>query len=88
MCPVFALLGTPTTLLILGAVAALLFGERLPEVVRTLGKGLWEVKNGVRGIQEEIEDAVKSAVSVEPPSRRQKPEDRGEAPPPKVEPPP
>ena len=48
MCPVFALLGTPTTLLILGAVAALLFGERLPEVVRTLGKGLWEVKNGVR----------------------------------------
>ena len=88
MCPVFALLGTPTTLLILGAVAALLFGERLPEVVRTLGKGLWEVKNGVRGIQEEIEDAVKSAVSVEPSARRQESEKHEEVPPPKIEPPP
>ena len=55
MCPVFAFLDNPLMLLMLGALAVLLFGERLPEVARSFGKGLMEFKNGVRGIQQEIE---------------------------------
>ena len=88
MCPVFAFLDNPVTLLVLGAVAVLLFGERLPEVARSIGKGLMEVKNGMRGIQEEIESAVNSATSIDSIPRYQEPDDREEATAPKFEPPP
>ena len=88
MYPVFALIDSPLTLLVLGALAVLLFGERLPEVARSFGKGLMQVKNGVRGIQQEIENAVNSATSVDPSPRCHEPEDREEATAPKFEPPP
>jgi sec-independent protein translocase protein TatA len=39
--------------LILG-IAVLLFGKRLPEVGRTLGKGIVEFKKGIRGLEEEF----------------------------------
>ena len=48
MHPVFAFLDNPVTMLVLGALAVLLFGERLPEVARSIGKGLMEVKKGSR----------------------------------------
>jgi sec-independent protein translocase protein TatA len=35
----------------------LLFGNRLPEVGRSLGKGIIEFKKGVKGVQDEIEEA-------------------------------
>ena len=44
-------------LLVLGAIAVMLFGERLPEVARSFGKGLMEFKKRVHGIQQEIESA-------------------------------
>lgn len=87
MPPVFAFLDNPVTMLILGALAVLLFGERLPEVARSIGKGLMEVKKGVHGIQREIEDAVNSAVTVDTSPRYQEPEEREEATAPKFEPP-
>ena len=88
MCPLFAFgFESPTTLLILGALAVLLFGERLPEVARSIGKGLMEVKKGVHGIQREIEDAVSSATSIDTTSPYQEPEEREEATAPKFEPP-
>ena len=88
MCPLFAFgLESPTTLLILGALAVLLFGERLPEVARSIGKGLTEVKNGVRGIQKEIESAVSSATSIDTTPRYREPEQREESTAPKFEPP-
>ena len=65
MHPLFAFLDNPVMLLVLGAIAVMLFGERLPEVARSFGKGLMEIKSGIRGIQQEIEDAVTSATSVE-----------------------
>ena len=65
MCPVFAFLDNPVTMLVLGALAVLLFGERLPEVARSIGKGLMEVKKGMHGIQQEIESAVNSATTVD-----------------------
>jgi sec-independent protein translocase protein TatA len=41
-------LGT-TELLILGAIVLLLFGTRLPKVMRSLGEGIVEFKRGVQG---------------------------------------
>jgi sec-independent protein translocase protein TatA len=94
MHPVFALLDNPLMMLALAALAVLLFGERLPEVARSIGKGFMEVKKGVHGIQQEIENAVNSATTVDTPysspssSAYEEPEDRQEATAPKFEPPP
>ncbi|MCC6678530.1 MAG: twin-arginine translocase TatA/TatE family subunit [Phycisphaerales bacterium] len=43
-------------LLIILALGVLLFGKRLPEVGRSLGKGIVEFKRGLKGIGDEIED--------------------------------
>jgi sec-independent protein translocase protein TatA len=49
-------IGTPE-MLILGVVAVLLFGSRLPQVARNLGKGVTEFKKGLRGIETDIDTA-------------------------------
>jgi sec-independent protein translocase protein TatA len=92
LCPVFAfLLDDPLMMLLLGAIAVMLFGERLPEVARSIGKQFMEVKNGVRGLQDEITNAINSATTVDPPKRSTtyygEPEEREEATAPKFEPP-
>ena len=51
----------PMEMLIIGIIAVLLFGKRLPEVGRSLGKGLMEFKKGVQGIDEEVESASSTA---------------------------
>jgi len=45
-------LGT-VELLIVAGVILLLFGSRLPKVMRSLGEGIVEFKRGVQGIEEE-----------------------------------
>jgi sec-independent protein translocase protein TatA len=35
----------------------LIFGKRLPEVGRSLGKGIVEFKKGLKGVEDEVEDA-------------------------------
>jgi len=35
-------------------IALLLFGKRLPEVARSMGKGIVEFKKGVKGIEDDI----------------------------------
>lgn len=40
-------------LLILGL---LIFGKRLPEVGRSIGKGIVEFKRGIKGIEDDIDD--------------------------------
>jgi sec-independent protein translocase protein TatA len=44
-------------LLILLVVVLLLFGNRLPSVARSLGRGIVEFKKGVQGIEEDIDTA-------------------------------
>lgn len=41
--------------LVILIVALLIFGKRLPDVMRSLGKGIVEFKKGVRGIEEDVE---------------------------------
>jgi sec-independent protein translocase protein TatA len=43
-------------LLIIAGIALLIFGKRLPDVGRSLGKGIVEFKKGLKGIDEEIEE--------------------------------
>ena len=49
-----AMFGIGTTeLLIVGGIVLLLFGTRLPKVMRSLGEGIVEFKRGVQGIEDE-----------------------------------
>ena len=45
-------------LMIIGFIALLIFGNRLPSVMRSLGKSVTEFKKGVAGIEDEIDGAV------------------------------
>ncbi len=47
----------PMEIMIVGAVAVLLFGSRLPSVARSLGKSMTEFKKGLNGIEEEVASA-------------------------------
>ena len=63
MLPLFSYGGitSPQSLLIIGLIGLLLFGNRLPQVMRSLGKSVVEFKKGVNGIEDEINEAVKNA---------------------------
>ena len=52
----FGNLGT-TELLIILALGLLIFGRRLPEVGRSLGKGIVEFKKGIKGIEDDVDDS-------------------------------
>jgi sec-independent protein translocase protein TatA len=60
----FPQLGVMEMIVVMG-VAVLLFGSRLPEVGRSLGKGIIEFKKGLRGIEDELDFSGSST-----PSRR------------------
>jgi len=49
----------PLELMIVGLVVLLLFGNRLPSVMRSMGRGIVEFKKGIQGIEDEVEEAVK-----------------------------
>jgi sec-independent protein translocase protein TatA len=74
----------PQEMIVVAILGVLLFGKRLPEVGRSLGKGIVEFKKGMRGIEEELDTSTT-------PSRRAEPsysyESKPESSVPKFEPP-
>lgn len=46
---------SPVEIIIILVIALLLFGKRLPEVGRSLGRGIVEFKKGVKGIEDDID---------------------------------
>lgn len=74
----------PMEIMIIGGIAVLLFGKRLPEVGRSLGKGIVEFKKGIRGIEDELETATSGGSQV---SHDSSEPDYEEATAPKFEPP-
>jgi sec-independent protein translocase protein TatA len=54
----------PMEILIILVVGVLLFGRRLPEVGRYLGKGIVEFKKGLKGLEDEVD--IASTVRSEP----------------------
>lgn len=84
------ILGSPgmSEMIIVGVIALLLFGKRLPEVARSLGKGMMEFKKGISGIETDIDTSVYSSSNSS--ASRPIPEeefDRDELTAPKFEPP-
>lgn len=55
----------PMEMLIVGIIAVILFGNRLPTVARSLGKSLTEFKKGMR----EFENEMHSTIYSDPPKR-------------------
>ena len=75
----------PPEMLIILVIAVLLFGKRLPEVGRSLGKGIVEFKKGINGIEDEVESASIASTATATPEEAS---DRQEATAPKFDPPP
>ena len=63
-----AILGLPggSEWIIILIVALLLFGPRLPSVMRSIGKGVVEFKKGLKDVEDEVDDAVDKAVDEKP----------------------
>jgi len=81
----------PAEMIVLGVVAVLLFGKRLPEMGRTFGKSLMELRKGLSGIEDEIRSVTSlSTPAPSKPARKtfHELDDRDEATAPKFEPPP
>jgi sec-independent protein translocase protein TatA len=72
-------------LAIVGVIAVLLFGKRLPEVGRSMGKGIVEFKKGLRDIQNEVD--VNSSTPTRTAAPRNAIDDYDEPTAPKFEPP-
>jgi sec-independent protein translocase protein TatA len=78
MTPLIGFLGGLGTgeIIVLMIIGVLLFGRKLPEVGRYLGKGIVEFKKGMKGLEDDVESssAASQQVSapVEPPRPPQK----------------
>ncbi len=57
-----------TELVVVALVSLLMFGNRLPSVMRSLGKSVTEFKKGVAGIEDEIDEAVNADKKITPPA--------------------
>ena len=57
----------PLEMFIIALVVLLLFGNRLPSVMRSMGRGIVEFKKGIKGIEDDVEEAgrVEDATSRE-----------------------
>jgi sec-independent protein translocase protein TatA len=45
---------SPLEIIVILVIALLLFGKRLPEVGRSLGKGIVEFKKGIQGVEDDV----------------------------------
>jgi sec-independent protein translocase protein TatA len=64
MSTLFAFIGiNPMELLVIMGVLLLLFGHRLPGLMRSLGRGIVEFKKGVQGVEEDFDEARRSITS-------------------------
>jgi len=54
-------------------VALLIFGKRLPEVMKSMGRGIVEFKKGVKGVEDEVENATEQK-----PEKLETPENKNE----------
>ncbi len=60
----FGPIGT-TEMIVLAILGLLIFGKRLPEVGKSVGRGIVEFKRGLSGIEDDIENAAKQPPQIE-----------------------
>lgn len=87
--PVLAFLPMPgpMEMIFFGIIALLLFGKRLPEVARGLGKGIVEFKKGLNDVNNEVQSANYDRNDSGSGHRPPPPDERVETTAPKFEPP-
>jgi sec-independent protein translocase protein TatA len=80
----------PVQVIIIGVIAVMLFGKRLPEVGRSLGKHIAGFRKGIRSIEDVIHQAATSVNTDDysHPTAQHNADDHDEATAPKFEPPP
>jgi sec-independent protein translocase protein TatA len=67
MSPTFAFLGlTWGEILVIGVIAVLLFGRRLPDMAKYLGKSVIEFKKGMHGLESGFDDVANPAAGGAP----------------------
>jgi sec-independent protein translocase protein TatA len=74
-------------LVIIGIVAVILFGGRLPQVARSMGKSLTEFKKGMQDLEGHVSDAIHSQPTSSPHSAQVEHDDLSEPSAPRFEPP-
>ena len=47
-----------TEMIVIGAVALLIFGRRLPDVARSVGKSIVEFKKGLRDVKDDVDTSA------------------------------
>ena len=62
-------------LIVVMVIALLLFGKRLPEVARNLGKGVVEFKKGLKGVEEDVDQSASQSYPGGSSSQQQIPSD-------------
>jgi sec-independent protein translocase protein TatA len=60
MLAIFGPIGTPELIIIL-IIALLIFGPRLPHVMRSMGKSVTEFKKGMREVEDEMTEVGDAA---------------------------
>jgi sec-independent protein translocase protein TatA len=68
-------LGGPEMIALL-VIGVLLFGRRLPEVGRYLGKGIIEFKKGIKGLEDEVEGNINRIEAPAPTMEQPRPPQR------------
>lgn len=63
----FGPIGTPE-LIIIAALGLLIFGRKLPEVGRSVGKAIVEFKRGLTEVKDEVKDATKDLPAADEPA--------------------
>ncbi len=48
----------PMEMLVIGMIALLLFGKRLPEVARSMGSSIKEFQHGLKSVRDDIDGAA------------------------------
>jgi sec-independent protein translocase protein TatA len=71
-------------LLIVGLLGLIIFGRKLPEVGRSLGKSVVEFKRGLADVKDEVQDVAKELPSMDdvqkrPPAEAASPPDRADS---------
>ncbi len=60
-----------TEWIVIALIGLLLFGKRLPEVGKSLGRSIVEFKKGLRGVQDDIDKASQEQEMLPPPDKTQ-----------------
>ncbi|MEO1237612.1 MAG: twin-arginine translocase TatA/TatE family subunit [Planctomycetota bacterium] len=60
-------------MVILAILGVLIFGKRLPEVGKSVGKGIVEFKKGLSGVEDDLDDAVKATKQLDDPKAKADP---------------